>query len=408
MADEKKKKTSEELKQEAITATATGIEEEVAVLIKENYKRLKLAVPGLPEKPSDDDFKRIAKEAIDNGEFTLGGKKVTIDQVNEKLIATQQGRDFLKSKNVRSVHELVPNRGQVTQIADAVGDAVYDQSTSLWNALASQATIADNVQKSITTHLSALREKNPSLQPLLQEGNGGTIDKIAQAGHDKVLNPDAAKIDRVVQAKILDISEADRNNIGNEIYLQTFAATKKGITDEVNKGYKEAGFMGSIAKFVGPGIANFLLGIVNFFLKAFGKEPYAMIPSENEVKNASNTVAQAVSGVFVSKTPPTTAQDTEKQVTTAVWEKLQANKKHFEHFTDDQLKAMATQAGASAKDNFTVIEAMSPKPQKSGEENAKRQVREGYEPPPPAVTNNEIVRPNVPLAEHKANQQVVG
>lgn len=377
--------TADEAKQQAITATTAGVEAELAGLLKSNYEIIRLKygtrdyaseiteaqrkgnTPKL--KAIDDDFRKMAKDAIDQRRFTApskGGNPVTIslEDLNRDLQALPEGNAFLAEHGVKKLGDMVPTRPQVAAIANAVGDAAYENFSRLsftgvqnlvMGAVASNATAANNMKASVKSKLEALRS-DTAMQPLLTPGPAGTVSQISTAAHDTVMNPDAPAADRLAATPIKPQSEAIRQAIGEGIYTATFAAAQQGINDEIEKKYKEAGWMGSIAKAIGPDMANMLIAVINFFITAFGGKGYDYIPNENETHNAANVIAQSVSDVFTGKTPPKTKEAAGKAVHDAVKAALEKEgKENFPSFSPAQLEEMAIKAGQGAAEQFEAI-----------------------------------------------------
>lgn len=362
MAEEAK--DAQKLKNEAYIATTRGIEDEAAALLKQKYKLIALVDPSLPAPPEDNnEYRRMARDLINKRETSIGGKNISLDEVNTKLKSTPEGQNVLKELGVENVHALVPTRDQVNRISQAVSDAVGENlstnGTVTWgnwfNGLASgKEKVAQNFKSSTVTHLTNLKNSDPGLRNFLTEGKDGTIEQMGQAVYSNVMNPDARTADRVASTRTEEVDVAIRTSISDKIYTQTVEATQSGINAEIQKGY-DSGFMGSLAKMLGPDMANALIGFINFFVRMFGGEEYSYIPSDREVQNVSHVVGSSVRNVFSGNEPPQTPEDAAKAVKKNVRSELEKNKEFYTSFSAKQLDEMAEKAGTGAKENFNSI-----------------------------------------------------
>jgi len=380
--------TKEELKKKAYDLTAEGVVDETAIYLKKKYELLKAALPdknwpNVGDKPGElnaAEFRRMAREAIRDRQFKIRESDtapITLEEINDKLQANPDAKRTLEALGAKHVKELVPNPDQQHRIATAASEGVAanlsgnggeswgNTISGGWSYVSSfgyssaTETVANNFRASTVANLHALNAADPKMKLFLtQENIDFAGDSVKTSVIEQSTKSTTKPIDRVKEAKPEELDDAQRTGIAQGIYRATYDATRAGIDAEIEKGYN-SGFMGSIARMLGPDISNMLIGILNFFIKMFGGTGFDYIPSENEVHNASYVVGKAVSEVFTGQNIPKDPAKAAEAVKNHVKASLEANKERYPSFSPKQIEEMAIKAGEGAAAKFDQIPKIS-------------------------------------------------
>ncbi len=369
------------LQDQAKEATKQQIVEEVAVVLKENWEMIRLgfedkALPDFARKIKkaentnaiNNQFRKMANELIEKRQFTIKNTNstdttITISELNSKLQGEDIGKKFLAQKQVDSLDQLIPTTTQVEQIAAAVGEVAHNNSGFLRNIFRSSLSIAQNVENQVEEKLKTLEI------PFLTKGKGGNIDRAGNAAYDAAYiaaggkKEDIARTDCVnvtlENTEINTLDDVKKARLGDVIFEQTYAASQQGIRAKIEEEYTKNGFFGSIAKSIGPEWANFFIGIINAIIGMFNYQPYALIPTEQQINATSEIVAGTVKDVLTGEEASAIkdADSANKKVTAAVSGALSAKKQALS-LTDEQIKEISTKAGKGAEDNFDEIKSV--------------------------------------------------
>lgn len=376
MAGEKlKPESNKDRIDRAYKETAAGVVDQTASVLKAQSKYLGLFykdMPDLKDVPSEQ-FREMARSAIEKREFQVpNGPLVKLSELNEKMHADPAALKILRNMGVDNADKLVPTKDERHIIAEAGKRAVtanlssdnwyaswtqnsYTQGLSPGNAITYSRFglqgVAENFRNSTQKELDAVLKKDPGMSRFLTPENRAFME---QTVYDSVATPDKKAPDLITETKVKDIDEATRNNAGNSIYYYTYNATKKKINDVVDKGYEES-FFGGIAKFLGPDVSNFFIGIINAIIGLLGGKPYEYIPGDREIHNASNIVAGSVRDVFTGDSVPQTPEDVKTAVEKAVRSDLEKHKDNYPSFSPERMAQIATQAGEAAKANYSEL-----------------------------------------------------
>lgn len=231
--------------QEAYAKTEAAIIEQVAIGLKTNGNIVDMALLGgaVIEPPqSDAEYRRIAKELIENRKFkikdSLGNEtEVSIDKMDETLAKMAKDQDpeakafydkTIKNLGAKSFNEKIPDASRRSKIAQAVSDSVEENTgtlpflggASFMNALmglfqwimsgfeggfdglkSNIANVtADNTSKSVEGKLRALGESQENIQTISDGVRNAALEK---AGYP---NKDAKKPTKLEDIKAAPLS----------------------------------------------------------------------------------------------------------------------------------------------------------------------------------------------------------
>jgi hypothetical protein len=403
----------EQAKKRAYESTMRGGVDKVAAFLKENYNLLGMVEPRLASADSltGRDYRIMAGELItsegeDRG-FTArtsdnSAVRISLKQIDQKLLENETGKQFLTSRNVKSVSELVPTYEQLSTTAIAVGKGVEEETGTIgflggatfmsalvgffkwigglftgessfsWDSIKQSiaSVSADNMKSSVTNQLQNLRQQRPDLaRSILTQEN---VTTIGQQVHDTVTHKargeDMPAEDIVENTHARSVDQSARGLIAQEVYNRTYNQSVASIHEEIEKQkrfVKEGKDKdGKPVGGVGATLKGWLFSAADAV--GFGDSAASVadkpVPTETEINKASAAIASSISSMmrdgytFKGKSiAEMNADEFAAATKDEVRNGLRTNRSSLLSFDDDAIAMMVEKSGTAAKEKFAEI-----------------------------------------------------